>query len=508
MKTLAAVLFFAAFGLHAQVPVGDSLAREAQTRLDSLSSPWQNRFDSLRTLGRLQHLKDSITALSWGDSLRTRVKAQFATRQQKIQRTIDSLRARKLSTRAYQQKLDSLNQKQKSLLGEVDAKQKQLQQQIDARYRKWQSKLDSAGVKLPGINLPGAQLPGTPALPNTDFINQLNVPELPALNTSDFVNLNLSTDLQQIGGDLSVPSASNLTQWATKLAETGPLSEWTGQLNQANAAWKDPAKAAEQAVTNVDAVQDATKQLGDAQKQFTENEALELAEKMKDPEAMKEEVIEQVQQQAMDHFAGKQEVLQQAMDNMSKYKRKFSSLESLDKLPKHPNRPRNGLKGQAFRERFRLGLAVGVQNQTDTLNLDFFPQASYHITGRLEAGLGMSYRVRLEKDVWHFHQQQAQWGFMSFATVKAFKGVRWRLETDVTSIPQPGVPTERGPAREWRWTWLTGVQTTFNISERFTGNVQMLYNFDRKITDGFPEFLVLRVGVQYKFKARTKMQSE
>ncbi|MBL7852825.1 MAG: hypothetical protein JNL17_00390 [Cyclobacteriaceae bacterium] len=33
-----------------------------------------------------------------------------------------------------------------------------------------------------------------------------------------------------------------------------------------------------------------------------------------------------------------------------------------------------------------------------------------------------------------------------------------------------------------------------------TGNVQMLYNFDRKITDGFPEFLVLRVGVQYKFK--------
>ena len=310
MKTLAAVLFFAAFGLHAQVPVADSLEREAQTRLDSLSSPWHTKLDSLSNLGRLQHLKDSITALSWGDSLRTRVKAQFATRQQKIQRTIDSLRARKLSTRAYQQKLDSLNQKQQSLLGEVDAKQKQLQQKIDARYRKWQSKLDSAGVKLPGISLPGAQLPGTPALPNTDFINQLNVPELPALNTSDFVNLNLSTDLQQIGGDLSVPSASNLTQWATKLAETGPLSEWTGQLNQANAAWKDPAKAAEQAVTNVDAVQDATKQLGDAQKQFTENEALELAEKMKDPEAMKEEVIEQVQQQAMDHFAGKQEVLQ------------------------------------------------------------------------------------------------------------------------------------------------------------------------------------------------------
>jgi len=77
MKTLAAVLFFAAFGLHAQVPVADSLAREAQTRLNSLNSPWQTRLDSLSKLGRLQHLKDSITALSWGDSLRTRVNGQF-----------------------------------------------------------------------------------------------------------------------------------------------------------------------------------------------------------------------------------------------------------------------------------------------------------------------------------------------------------------------------------------------------------------------------------------------
>lgn len=384
----------------------------------------------------------------------------------------------------------------------MDAKQKQLQQHVDGRYRQWQSKLDSAGLKLPHVNLPGGQMAGISALPGTDDVNQLNMPDVPALSTKDFASLNLSGDLQLIGGDLSVPNTGSLSQWSNQLAVAGPLKELTGKFNLAKAALKDPSKAAEQALTNLDAVQDVSKQLSAAQNKMSENEALELAEKMKDPEAMKEEAIEQVQHRAVDHLAGKEEVLQHAMDRMSKYKRKFSSLESLDKLPKHPNRPRNGLKGQPFQERFRVGLAVGVQNQTDTLNLDFFPQASYHITGRLEAGLGMSYRVRFEKHSWQFHQQHPQWGLMGFATVKVLKGVRWRLETDATSIPQPGVQTEQGLVRAWRWTWLTGVQTTFNLGKRVTGNVQMLYNLDRKITVGFPEYLVMRTGVQYKFNPK------
>jgi hypothetical protein len=503
MKSLSAAAFFSLVCLW-QEGWGQGLfdrPGEPVAAADSLQQRWQGKFDSLRALGRVQHLGDSLNVTGWADSLQHRVKSQIGNREQQLRSTLDSLRGHKRKARVVQRKLDSLELKQKQLLSEIDSQRMVLQKRLTARYSKWQSKLDSAGLKVLSLNLPGVPSTGGVSVPNADVAGQMNLPELPALNTNDFTNLNLSPDLQQLGGDLAIPSTTSLSQWTDQLKQTGALPEITGKAGEVKAALSDPAKAAEQAVTQLDAVQAATKEMTDGQKLMQENQALELAEKMNDPDALKQEAVEQIQQQAVDHFAGKQEVLQQAMDKMSKYKRKFSSLESLDKLPKHPNRPRNGLKGQPFRERFRVGLNAGIANTSDTLNVDFFPNASYHITGRLEAGLGLMYRVRLEKDPWQFHQQQPQWGVNAFATFKALKGVRWRLETDANSIPQPGkVGAEGNMVREWKWTWLTGVQTTFNISRQFTGNVQMLYNFDRQLSDGFPEFLVLRVGLQYKLK--------
>jgi len=45
-----------------------------------------------------------------------------------------------------------------------------------------------------------------------------------------------------------------------------------------------------------------------------------------------------------------------------------------------------------------------------------------------------------------------------------------------------------------------GIQTNFKLSKRLIGNVQMLYNFDSSLKDGFPEKLTARVGVQYALK--------
>ncbi len=52
----------------------------------------------------------------------------------------------------------------------------------------------------------------------------------------------------------------------------------------------------------------------------------------------------------------------------------------------------------------------------------------------------------------------------------------------------------------WRWSFYTGIQTNFKISKKWTGNVQMLYNFDSSLKDGFPEKMAARVGVQYNLK--------
>lgn len=43
---------------------------------------------------------------------------------------------------------------------------------------------------------------------------------------------------------------------------------------------------------------------------------------------------EQVKKIAIDHFAGKEAILQGAMKDMSKYKKKYSNVKSLKDIPK------------------------------------------------------------------------------------------------------------------------------------------------------------------------------
>lgn len=184
---------------------------------------------------------------------------------------------------------------------------------------------------------------------------------------------------------------------------------------------------------------------------------------------------------------------------MAKIKMKVPSLESLDKLPKNYKWPKNGLKGKPFRERIRFGMNFGVQGKRDSIIVDLFPYVSYHLTGRVELGGGMIYRLRESTKTWQFDQANPVWGFNMFGTFKLFKSVRLRVETDAASYPKfggVGEPIER----KWRWTWLAGIQTEFKISQHFTGNVQMLHNFDKSLTAGFPEQLVLRFGIQYRLK--------
>lgn len=473
----------------------------------------------------MEKYKDSLKVIGWADSLKQRVNTTFTDKQNAIQSKIDSLLVRNQPTLPFQRKIDSLQNKQQALLSEVSAKQNQLQQKVNARYEKWGSKLDSLGLKLPNASIPGsdkvngqlaglnAKLPNTPTFatafvkttavekasvgaPNTSIPNT----SLPSLNTNDFANLNLSKDLNNVGGKLSVPGTDQMKQWNDQLKNVAnPLKEATGKLNEAKGVLKDPGKAAEEAAKQLKDVNAISKEMGNADKLMKDNEAMKAAEAMKDPEKMKEEVAKK----AIDHFAGKEQVLKQAMDQMAKIKKKVPSLESLDKLPKNYKWPKNGLKGKPFRERVRFGINFGAQGRKDSIIVDLFPNVSYNLTGRIELGGGMVYRLRESTKTWQFDQANPVWGFNMFGTFKTFKAVRFRIETDAASYPKfggVGEPIER----KWRWIWLTGVQTEFKISQHFTGNVQMLYNFDKSLTAGFPEQLVLRFGVQYRLLPITK----
>src|SRR5262249_9814766 len=136
---------------------------------------------------------------------------------------------------------------------------------------------------------------------------------------------------------------------------------------------------------------------------------------------------------------------------------------------------------------------------TDTLSLDFFPGASYRISGRFEAGLGFLYRVKVLTREIGIDQSHPVWGINSFVLARSFKSVFLRFEVDGNSYRVDGDTSgATGAHRDWRWSFLSGIQTNFRISTRCTGNVQMLYNFNSALKDGFPERLSLRVGVSWK----------
>jgi hypothetical protein len=253
----------------------------------------------------------------------------------------------------------------------------------------------------------------------------------------------------------------------------------------------NPSEASEKLIAQVAEVNQATKQLADAEKLKKQAEMLEATEQMKNPEALKAE--------AVNHLAGKDAELQGAVNQMAKYKKKYSSIGSLSEIPKNDWLPRNGLKGKPFKERFRPGINLGLRSNSDTVLLDLYPNASYRITGRVEAGLGGIYRMRIATDPFGLDQRFPVWGLSTFLVIKTFKSVFFRLETDGTSHVRQG-SAEQPAYRDWRWSFHAGIQTNFKISKRWTGNVQMLYNFEANLKDGFPERLTGRMGVQYAIK--------
>jgi hypothetical protein len=510
-------------------------------------------YDSLLAAAKFNRFSDSLKIRTWGDSMRTKINAPFTKSRAALSHSPDSLekmtlkasavkrktdslikvtdpsskafawlksrqdslKKLKLPTTRYTRQMDKAAQKQQKMLTELNAKQNELEKKVSGRYTKWENsvrsrlKLDSFGIKgtgnIPGLkqlNAPpaGTQLPGV-KMPGLNQSFPSGLPKMPNLHTGDFSSLGLSKELSGIGGNLSVPSMGQLSQWEKSIPglSNNPIKNVSQQISGAGAMLKDPSKAAENAVGQIGGVQTLNKEVAAANNLKAGNDALKIADGMKDTNAMKAEA----QKQAVNHFAGKEEVLKKSMDAMAKYKKKYHSLNSLADAKKMKWwQPVNGLKGKPFRERIHPGINLGYSTRKDTVNLDFYPNVSYQISGRFEAGFGGLYRVHINTKSVAVDQRQPVWGLTGFTTFKLFKSTHFRLETDAVSSMTPSGSNDGTLQRSWRWQIITGIQNNFKISKSVTGNVQMLYNFDKSLKDGFPERLMGRMGVAFNFRKK------
>ncbi len=461
-----------------------------------LSDTLQHHLDSLSRVASVSRFTDSLRVNAWSDGLRRQVNLKFGTKG--VNARVDSLARAGVPTAKIIAYKDSLSQKGKSLLNEINTRQGSLQEKVSARYNNWfnsarkKYNLDSMNVKTPA--LPSSALPDIPNQSNLNVpqVSALDASPIPELNSSDFAALPLSPDLKQVAGDFTIPTDTQLKSLDSQLPNTNDLvQQYAGQLGEVKSSLKDPGTAAEKQVSQLAETQGISSQAS-AMNQLNSNEAMQAAEKLKGADSP-----EALLPAAVDHFAGKEVVLQQAMDQMAKYKDKYPSLPSIADVKK-TWWPHNSLKGVPFRDRIRAGINLGFRSVPDTLLMDFFPNASYRISGRFEAGMGFLYRLRVNTREFSFNQQNPVWGWNTFVVAKTFKSVFLRVEMDGTSYTR--TRTDNATYRDWRWSFLSGIQTNFRIATQWSGNVQMLYNFDSQLKDGFAEKLYVRLGVQYKWE--------
>jgi hypothetical protein len=434
----------------------DSIAIQSIQKADSIALSFQTSVDSVSSVYymNLSHI-DSINAV--------------------LQTKLDSLQQLQLTTQSITKKIDSLNQVKQQKLQAVTQKLEQLktkstqsldQIQLPPQLHEPMQKLKSSidGYTLPtlsdsGFKLPAADLPGLGKFELPTLSKQLNLGD-------NFGKLNEITN-----------SAGGYAKDAQQLVQ-GNLSEV-----------KNIDKTIEAEALKMDGVSQLQQGANLFPAQSLDSAA--LAEKATD--IVKEQVVAAVQ----DHFAGKEEVLQQAMAKMTKLKSRYSEVKSFAELPK---RLPNPLKGKPFIERIVPGISFQMM-KTNYLLLDVAPMLMYRISPRISAGAGWNERLTIGNS--GVYSEQRIYGPRAAFEFKWTEGISLRFLPELmnTTIP-PYAAQVKGindPAyRTWIAGLFVGIKKDFKVYKKIEGNTELLYNlYDPDNMSPYVERFTIRFGFEF-----------
>lgn len=445
--------------LQNSIHKADSITLSFQSKADSLNSLYQNQFSKIE--GARSQLQSKIDSLN-----------NLKLPTEKLTRKLDSLNQLKdQQLAALTKKVDDLKSKATLSLKEI-----QLPPQLQEPMQKLQSSIQ--GYSLPALNI------ATPGIPSLE-IPKLGNAKLPTLTNQ----LALDPNLKDLTGNLN--KISGITDQASQYAQDAQ-NLVRGNLDEV----KSIDKTIEAKVAGMDGVD----QLADGKALMTEYTQLDSAA-LKNK--AKELVQEQVMNLAQDHFAGKQEVLQQAMDKMSKLKSKYSEVNSMAELPKKLPNP---LKGKPFIERLVPALSFQIQTSQYFL-LDVNPMFMYLISPRFSAGAG--WNQRLPFDGLSITSDESIYGPRAAVEFKWTKGINFRLLPEImnTTIP-PLIASSKGvdPAyREWVPSIFVGIKKDFTVYKNIKGNTEVLYNlYDKDGMSPYGDRLAVRFGFEFPLKKKLK----
>ncbi len=483
-------------------------------KADSVLNRVEDRFNSIDSLKLPQTPLDSIQTSFYkgADSLKAEYQYKLAkldSSKKKLQSKIDSLSSIGMPTEKYTAKLDSVNTKYAETVSSLNNKIEKLKSNTIGKMNdlqlppELQQQVSSITQNVDGFKLAGKDL-NIPALHVNSPIAGLENPwgSLDGLNTSidsPIGKVGEIDGLKDIQGSLG--NVSEITGKAGEITgKAGDLGNLQQQLPQTHETEAAEAVGLDKLPTDQMSVDKLTGQTG---------EAGALLNSAQNPEALKEQAVQQVQQQAVNHFAGKEEQLQKAMEQMAKLKQKYSSLNSLSEVgKKRPNEMRN----KTFRERLLPGIALQIFKKGDNFTVDFNPYVGYRFTGRFTAGPGWVQRFAYDTKLDQFDAQARIYGPRVFTEYKLGKGFAPRLEGEVVNafVPPKFVknPDELG-SRQWVWGAFAGLKKDFKLGKKVKGTSLIMFrliNTDHK--SPYPDVVNVRVGFEFPQKKKLKKEQQ
>ncbi len=483
-------------------------ALAAQTAPDS-TKPSIPQSDSLTTTTDKQIGKVDTLQLSL-----TRYQRKLDLLQRKLSHRIDSLRSLHLPADTYTKTLDSLQH-----LGAV----KDLRQ-ADANIQKLETKLNqSAGHAQ--LSVQQAEQKINSALQQFDKDTGLKIPTLqsPALNTSVLSLPGLqtpgaglpTTTNGEIGKAPGAPGISNANQSSIGKDISGVNSEMAkaqGELKQAGT-YANDVKAISTGHIDSAQIAHASQQLesrvanmGELRQLKTEQASIDQLKAQSNVLANPLQNKEVLQKEAINHFAGKEQVLQQSMEQLTKLKQKYSEVSSVADVLKHPPNP---MHGRPLLERLTPGINLQFQAK-DHLLVDFNPYIGYKLTRRLTTGIGWNERLNFHGSHHNGVHVKAGsvYGPRAFADFSIGRGFSLHGEIESMNAYVPTL-TSTGTSdpghRQWLWNGFVGLKKDYRLVGDVRGTVQTLYSLSPIDVNASPYADRFQVRMGFELPLKKKM---
>lgn len=258
---------------------------------------------------------------------------------------------------------------------------------------------------------------------------------------------------------------------------------------------------------NIDKLVDENATKIDGVKEMTEAAKIPALPGADTEKQMREMAMKEIKSAAMNHFADKKEVLNKTMENVSKYKNKYSSVSSLKEIP---SRSKNLMKGKTALERTIPGLQLQVSAKGKAIMVDFNPYVSYRFTHKITGSIGWNQRVAYDKDLHKIENSLTIFGGRMALEYKLKRGFAPKLETELmnTSIPSY-LQKPEGPRRAWVPGAFAGIKKDYKIYGNLKGTATIMFRvFNYNNMSPYPDVVNARMGVEYSLKGHKKKTSK